>query len=137
MKKSDGITPLLYSMKLGQTHRDITILIVGALSRWVNRLTDAEVTEKKNRSLLKALRMNLRLAIDYGLRMDQSDLIASLMQTLIMSEGDRWIQLQSQLVGIALRNGPPGQPVETAESAIRNFATRELGKAELIASLEE
>jgi hypothetical protein len=30
-----------------------------------------------------------------------------------------------------------GQPVKTAQSAIRKFATKELGKAETIASLED
>ena len=80
---------------------------------------------------------NLRLAIDCGLELAQSDLIAPFMQTLIMSEGDRWILLQAQLVAHALRNGPAGNPVKMAEATIRTFATRELGQADLIASLED
>lgn len=79
----------------------------------------------------------MKLAIDYGLQRSQSDLIASFMQTLIMSEGERWVNDQTHNVSLALRAGPEGKPVHTAEAIVRKFATRELGKAELIASLED
>ncbi|GAW07654.1 hypothetical protein LENED_009662 [Lentinula edodes] len=59
------------------------------------------------------------------------------MQTLIMSEGDKWIHAQTSNVVIALRAGTAGEPVKTADAAVRKFATKELGKAELIASLED
>lgn len=80
---------------------------------------------------------NLKLAIDFGLAKSQSDLIASFMQTLIMSEGDKWVWAQVSNVAIALRAGTAGQPVKTAGAAVQRFATRELGKADLIASLED
>jgi hypothetical protein len=54
-----------------------------------------------------------------------------------MSEGDKWVWAQVSNVSLALRAGTAGQPVQTAQAAIRKFATRELGKAEIIASLED
>jgi hypothetical protein len=80
---------------------------------------------------------NLKLAIDYGLAKSQSDLIASFLQTLIMSEGDKWVMAQAASVSLALRGGTAGKPVTTAQSAVRKFATKELGKAGVIASLED
>lgn len=59
------------------------------------------------------------------------------MQTLIMSEGEKWVQDQTVAVAIALRSGTEGKPVETAEAAIRKFATRELGRASYISALED
>jgi len=59
------------------------------------------------------------------------------MQTLIMSEGDKWVRSQVEVIARALRMGTEGHPVATASSAVRRFATKELVKAELIASLED
>jgi len=81
--------------------------------------------------------MNLKLAIDYGLHKSQSDLIASFLQTLVMSEGDKWIRAQVSTVSLALRSGTAGKPVSTASAAVRKFATKELSKADAIASLED
>lgn len=61
----------------------------------------------------------------------------SSLQTLIMSEGDKWVRGQAHTVGLALRAGAADKPVKLAGDAVRSFATRELGKAELIASLED
>lgn len=54
-----------------------------------------------------------------------------------MSEGDKWVLAQASTVARALSTGTTGQPVNTAESAVRKFATKELGKADLIATLED
>jgi len=59
------------------------------------------------------------------------------MQTLIMSEGDKWVWAQVQTISLALNAGTEGQPVAVAGSAVRSFATRRLGKADFIASLED
>jgi len=40
-------------------------------------------------------------------------------------------------VALALRAGTTGKPVGTADTLVRTFATKELGKAESIASMEE
>lgn len=81
---------------------------------------------------------NLKLAIDHGLYSSRPELIASFLQTLIMSEGDRWIFKTVDGLSLALRSIPSeGQPVKTAEEAVRAFTTRELGKAATIAALED
>ncbi|EIN10712.1 hypothetical protein PUNSTDRAFT_65559, partial [Punctularia strigosozonata HHB-11173 SS5] len=84
--------------------------------------------------------VNLKLAIDHGLQNASggSDLIASFLQTLIMSEGNKWVTAQISDISLALRAGSEAKPVATAESAVRSFATRELGKAQgAIAALED
>ena len=80
---------------------------------------------------------NLKLAIDYGLQSSQSDLIASFLQTLVMSEGDQWVSAQISNIELALRAGTAGRPVQAAQTAVRSFATKQLGKAQAIASLED
>jgi hypothetical protein len=55
-----------------------------------------------------------------------------------MSEGDKWVLAQSASIALALRSDPgEGRPVETAEMAVRAFATKELGKSTMIAALED
>jgi hypothetical protein len=80
---------------------------------------------------------NLKLAIDYGLAKSQSDLVPSFLQTLVMSEGDKWVRKQTASLCRTLREGPSGKPIDAAEKAIRSFTTKELGKADLIAALED
>jgi len=137
LRKTGDVTPLLHAMRIGQSHRDVAVVLLGAFSRWVNHLEDDEIPKKKTKTILKALRTNLKLAIDYGLTKSQSDLTASFLQTLIMSEGDKWVWGQVSNISIALRAGTAGKPVKAADSAVRRFATRQLGEAELIASLED
>ncbi|KAJ3764166.1 hypothetical protein EV360DRAFT_91437 [Lentinula raphanica] len=137
VRKWGDVTPLLHAMRIGQSHRDVAIILLGSFSRYINHLSDPELRKPQTKRILKALRTNLKLAIDLGLAKSQSDLTASFMQTLIMSEGDKWIHSQVGNVVIALRAGTAGEPVKTADAAVRKFATRELGKAELIASLED
>lgn len=137
LRKTGDATPLLHAMRIGKSHRDVAIILLGAFSRWVNHLEDEDIHKPQTRVLLKALRTNLKLAIDYGLTKAQSDLTASFLQTLIMSEGEKWVQSQTSNVSLALRAGTEGKPVETATKAVRKFATKELGKADLIATLED
>ncbi|KAJ8502434.1 hypothetical protein ONZ45_g11765 [Pleurotus djamor] len=137
LRKTGDATPLLHAMRIGQSHRDVAIVLLGAFSRWINHLQDDEIKKPQTRVLLKALRANLKLAIDYGLAKSQSDLIASFMQTLVMSEGEKWVRDQTANVSLALRAGTAGKPVNTASSAVRRFATKELGRADLIAALED
>ena len=87
--------------------------------------------------LILAPGSSLKVAIDYGLQSSQSDLLASFMQTLVMSEGDIWIQEQVKLVGRALRQGPSARPVDVARTSVKRVATHALGKAPLIADLED
>ncbi|KAJ7744528.1 hypothetical protein DFH07DRAFT_834634 [Mycena maculata] len=138
VRMSGGITPLLHAMRLGNSHRDVAVILLGAFSRWVNHLEDDQMDNPRTKTVLKALRTNLKLAIDYGLTKTQgSDLTASFLQTLIMSQGEVWVMGQAGNIGLALRAGTEGHPVQTADAAVRKFATRELGKADLIASLAD
>ncbi|KAF8974228.1 hypothetical protein BDZ97DRAFT_1647347 [Flammula alnicola] len=130
-----GETPLVHAIRTG--NKDVAIVLLGAFSRWVNYLEDAEFEKPQTRSYLKALRVGLKLAINEGLAKSQSELIASFMQTLIMSEGDKWVHAQVSEVARALNAGAEGQPAQAAGSSVRRFATKELGKADLIASLED
>jgi hypothetical protein len=54
-----------------------------------------------------------------------------------MSEGEKWVEAQAGNVALALRAGTTGRPVEHAQAAVRNFATKQLGKAQMIAALED
>ncbi|KAJ6538597.1 hypothetical protein B0H10DRAFT_2140615 [Mycena sp. CBHHK59/15] len=138
IRMSGGITPLLHAMRLGQSHRDVAIVLLGAFSRWVNYVEDDQMENPRTKVVLKALRANLKLAIDYGLTKTQgSDLTASFLQTLIMSQGETWVLGQAANIGLALKAGTEGHPVKTADSAVRKFATKELGKSDLIATLED
>ncbi|KAJ3573887.1 hypothetical protein NP233_g2139 [Leucocoprinus birnbaumii] len=135
LRNSGNTTPLIHAIRLG--HKDVAIVLLGAFSRWINYLEDEEMGKPSTTTLLKALRVNLKLAIDEGLAKHQSDLISSFMQTLIMSEGDKWVWAQVNTISLALNAGAESQPVALAGSVVRSFATRRLGKAELIASLED
>ncbi|KAI0773843.1 hypothetical protein C8Q74DRAFT_1438226 [Fomes fomentarius] len=135
IRKSGDVTPLIHAMRI--EHKDVAIILLGAFSRYINHLQDEDLEKPETKKLLKMLRVNLKIAIDYGLQKSQKDLMASFMQTLIMSEGDSWIALQTADVAAALRMGTEGKPVHNAESAVRSFATKNLGKADLIASLED
>lgn len=137
LRKNGDATPLLHCIRIGKSHQDVAIILLGAFSRYVNNLQDDEINLPRTKMLLKALRVNLRLAIDLGLQTSQSDLIASFLQTLIMSEGDQWVFAQVGNVATSLRAGTAGKPVRTAEDAVRGFATRELGKSKLIAAFED
>ncbi|TRM67992.1 hypothetical protein BD626DRAFT_424541 [Schizophyllum amplum] len=126
-----GDPPLLHALRIGASHRSIALLLVGAFSRYINNLEEQEMAKQGVRGVLKALRTNLKLAIDHDLAAERSDLAASFMQVLVMSEGERWVSAQAEAVGRELRVG-----VDRSGEG-RRFATRELGRAELIASLED
>ena len=44
-------------MRIGQSHRDVAIVLLGAFSRYVNYLQDDEIALPQTRVILKALRM--------------------------------------------------------------------------------
>lgn len=141
-------------MRMGQSHYDVAITLIGAFSRYINHLEEGDFAKQETKSLLVSLREcvnytrrflwfiaasggSLKVAIDYGLQSSQSDLLASFFQTLVMSEGDAWIQEQVRLVRTALRQGPSARPVEVARTSVKRVATHALGKAPLIADLED
>lgn len=135
LQSSGGETPLVHAIRIG--NKDVAIVLLGAFSRWVNYLEDQDLRNAQTQTYLKALRVGLKLAINEDLANSQADLIASFMQTLIMSEGDKWVWAQVSTVSRALNSGMEGKPVHLAGASVRRFATKELGKADLIASLED
>jgi len=137
VRPSGGVTPLIHAMRIGKSHHDVAITLVGAFSRYINSLEERDFAKAETRSLLVSIRGSLKVAIDYGLQSSQVDLLASFMQTLVMSEGDDWIQEQMKLVATALRQGPSACPVEIARASVKRVATHALGKAPLIADLED
>lgn len=44
-------------MRIGQSHTEVAIILLGAFSRWINHLDDNEVQLPKTRVILKALSM--------------------------------------------------------------------------------
>ena len=64
LRKSGDATPLLHAMRIGQTHRDVAIVLLGAFSRYVNYLHDDEITLPQTKKILKALRMSISVVHD-------------------------------------------------------------------------
>lgn len=86
------------------------------------------------------MRANLKLAINESLTTNQTELVSSYLQIIIMSEGEKWIASQTQNVALAIRAGKEAKPVATARAAVTSFATRELRSLEkgaAVASVEE
>lgn len=68
----------------------------------------------------------LKMAIDNALLpAQQSHLLASYLQVLIMSEGDAWVHRAAHDVGLLMRSDK-SQPAAEAEDRVRRFSTREL-----------
>ncbi|SPO21035.1 uncharacterized protein UTRI_00512 [Ustilago trichophora] len=110
-------TPLGYAISLGKGWETVSIVLVGALSKFVNQLPDDEdeyenapqsdstiggtvVKVKKPKKLhldprtmarLRKIRVNLKLAIDHSIFQDQNSLLASYLQVLVMSEGSPFL----------------------------------------------
>ncbi|ORY35857.1 hypothetical protein BCR39DRAFT_596451 [Naematelia encephala] len=126
LAKNAGEFPIVYAARIGESHRDIVILLVGALSRYVNHLEDEDFEKKETRNILKALRSNLKLAIDNALLPSHSThLLSSYLQVLIMSEGDAWLHKATYDVSLLVR-APDEKPVASAEEMVRRFCTKEL-----------
>jgi hypothetical protein len=55
LQKNAGEFPIVYASRIGMTHRDIVVLLVGALSRYVNHLEDEDFEKKETKGMLRAL----------------------------------------------------------------------------------
>ncbi|KAL8278980.1 hypothetical protein RQP46_008649 [Phenoliferia psychrophenolica] len=111
---------------------------VGGTTPLVNDVSDNEMDrlEPSTRSTLRAIRANLKVAIQYGLASSQTDLIASFLQVTVMSEGDKFIHTATNKVAHALRAGPAGAPVASASTILAKWVSRELKEQE-VASVSE
>ncbi|WWD20542.1 hypothetical protein CI109_105018 [Kwoniella shandongensis] len=137
LQKNGAEFPIVYASRIGPGHRDVVILLVGALSRYVNHLEPEDFDKKETKDILKALRANLKLAIDHSLHSSSPHLLSSYLQVLIMSEGDSFLHKTIYDLTLILRD-PHSHPVQEAESLIRRFCTKELrGVAGGVGEVEE
>ncbi|WWC92092.1 uncharacterized protein L201_007046 [Kwoniella dendrophila CBS 6074] len=130
--------PIVYTTRLGDQYRDIVILLVGALSRYVNHLDPEDFEKKETLRTLKALRANLKLAIDHTLNNlppgHSPILLSSYLQVLIMSEGDQFLIKSINEISLLLKSSiiynhndeENIKPVKSSEEIIRKFCTKEL-----------
>ncbi|GAA6042043.1 hypothetical protein JCM8097_004076 [Rhodosporidiobolus ruineniae] len=137
--------PLVYALRLGKSHADMAVILVGAMSRKVNDVTDDELAMKQPATIatLRALRANLKIALSAslsptsGLPQGDTSLLSSFLQVLLMLEGSRFLASSSQTVSLALRQPPKiGKPVEAAEGLLHKWVSREL-KERQVASVKE
>lgn len=56
LRRTQNSTPLLHALRIGQSHREVAIVLIGAFSRWINHLEDEDFKQPRTRDLLKALR---------------------------------------------------------------------------------
>jgi hypothetical protein len=73
------------------------------------------------------------MAISQGLASSDTSLLASFLQVLVMSEGDKWLISSSHKIALAIRSGPAGKPVESAEKLVDKWVSRELKKSQVAA----
>ncbi|KAK0548072.1 hypothetical protein OC845_003767 [Tilletia horrida] len=166
-------TPLGYSISLGPKWDATSIVICGALSKFVNSLPDddehivasagqkgeSSATAKRRRGhktqldprtmqRLRKLKVNLKLAIDSSIFKDQTNLLASYMQVLIMSEGLGWVADSTESVQRALENHIRGvssgegqvssNPITVANDCVMQFITVNLrSKRDRVSSVND
>ena len=56
LQRSGDVTPLLHAMRIGQSHRDVAIILLGAFSRYINHLQDEDIPKPQTKTILRALR---------------------------------------------------------------------------------
>lgn len=164
-------TPLGYAISLGKGWESVSIVLVGALSKFVNQLPDDEddfenspessnaigtplnkVRKPKKLQLdprtmarLRKIRVNLKLAIDHSIFQDQTGLLASYLQVLVMSEGSPFLHSAIEDVGYCLSTifstsatGEGADPVARARSQVMQFVTDSLRhKSDKIAAVKD
>jgi len=54
LQSSGGETPLVHAIRTG--NKDVAIVLLGAFSRWINYLEDADIRKAQTQSYLKTLR---------------------------------------------------------------------------------
>jgi hypothetical protein len=116
----------------------VAVFLIGAISRRVNDITDEDLDtmDPNLKALLRSIRSSLQIAISQGLVLQDTVLLASYLQTIVMSEGDKWIRKASHQEALALRAGPSGKPVEAAEKMLAKWMSRELKKSQIAAVQE-
>lgn len=128
-------TPLEYAIGLGPKYHRVCLFLVGALSRYVNHMPDNQPLDEAQLTLLRKVRANLKLAIDQSLLRDDTSLVASYLQVLVMAEGMTWLSKSVKNVAYEVdawashklqQGGVVPQPIQTAHDAISLFLTSHL-----------
>ncbi|KAN0065592.1 hypothetical protein ACQY0O_000710 [Thecaphora frezii] len=146
-------TPLGYAISLGPGWEGVAVVLVGALSKWVNMLPDDEdqqeqakgkaptrtELDQKTVARLRKVRVNLKMAIEYSVVREQTRLVASYVQVLVMSEGTPFLlNTISSLQHTLLSPSPSSSVVGQARSSILQFVTDALRhKANRVAAVQD
>lgn len=163
-------TPLGYAISLGKGWETVSIVLVGALSKFVNQLPDDEdeyeaapgsantiggatTKIKKPKKLqldprtmarLRKIRVNLKLAIDHSIVQDQTSLLASYLQVLVMSEGSPFLHSAIEDVAhcLTVRYSPSSDggadPLARSRSQVMQFVTESLRhKSDKVAAVKD
>ncbi|CDS00020.1 uncharacterized protein SPSC_02692 [Sporisorium scitamineum] len=163
-------TPLGYAISLGKGWESVSIVLVGALSKFVNQLPDDEdeyenapqaatiiggtvskVKKPKKLRLdprtmarLRKIRVNLKLAIDHSIFQDQTSLLASYLQVLVMSEGSPFLHSAIEDVAhcltlrFSVHSDGGADPVERSRSQVMQFVTDALRhKSDKVAAVKD
>ncbi|WFD31423.1 hypothetical protein MSPP1_002458 [Malassezia sp. CBS 17886] len=123
-------TPLGHAISLGAPWERVATVLVGAFSRYVNQLPDDG--EGAPTATLRKVRTNLKLAIDHSLDREQTLLLASYLQVLVMAEGIAWVRHTARAVAHELHawasfadavHASVPRPVQVARDAVDRFLT--------------
>ncbi|WFC93807.1 splicing factor [Malassezia brasiliensis] len=128
----DARTPLEYAISLGPAYERVSLFLAGALSRFVNNLPDEmQNADPETLAVLRKVRTNLKLAIDHSLGREQTSLVASYIQILVMAEGLEWVTQSARAVAYELRSRASADPYATrptqvAQDIVGRFLTQNL-----------
>lgn len=130
-------TPLVYAMRLGPKHASIAIVLVGFFSRCVNNMTDAMLMQPQAQSILRSVRSNLRVAIQFGIQNQCTNLLASYLQVIVMSEGQTWIEQCATSIGQTLVTSGARRALQVAADGVAQFVRHELSEETTNGALQD
>lgn len=128
----DARTPLEYAISLGPAYERVSLFLAGALSRFVNNLPDEmQKADPETLAVLRKVRANLKLAIDHSLGREQTSMVASYVQILVMAEGLQWVTQSARAIAYELRSRASADPYATcptqvAQDIVGRFLTQNL-----------
>lgn len=128
----DARTPLEYAISLGPEYERVSLFLAGALSRFVNNLpNEMQNADPATLAVLRKVRANLKLAIDHSLGREQTSLVASYIQILVMAEGQQWVTQSARAVAYELRSRAfadpyAPRPTQVARDIVGRFLTQNL-----------
>ncbi|PKI84857.1 hypothetical protein MVES1_001359 [Malassezia vespertilionis] len=126
-------TPLEHAISLGPRYERMSLFLAGSMSRFVNHLPEDRPLDNAQQAALHKVRTNLKLAIDHSLDKEQTGLLASYLQILVMSQGIAWIEKNVKAVErelhacfYATQGALLPQPTAAARDTVSYFLTHNL-----------